>query len=259
MKKLIVLFFCLFQLSIKAQPGYRGGNNLVSAGFNTGWGMYRNQSAVIASPVISFERVLSRKKSIAFFATASAGRMKLPEQWGYFDGPETGDYYSYYGGSYWIKPLNQLYYGMTGLGVEIKRYVMNSGGLAPFGTYYSYGFNTQFWTLKNSVNLRLGQSTFDGSQPEFYYYTQTLGLQKLQSVNFHFTYGKKRFVNNHLFIDYGLTIGITGLWTNLANWGTYQYSNQDIQSLDDIANLSFMTLMNRTHRIQFNLKGGWLL
>lgn len=258
MRKYLILTSIFLFGELMAQPGYRGQRNLLTLGVRSGWGSYLKQGASNIIPSIELEKVINRKKSINFYVMATANRVLIPEYWGFFAGPETGDYYSYSEGSYWVKPLNKLYYSMKGIGFEIKRYVMNSGGLAPYGTYYSYGINTQYWTLRNAVNVRLGESTFDGSQPEFYYYTQTSKLPELQSINVTFSYGKKRFVTDNIFIDYSLTFGMTGFWTNIPNWGNYSYSSAKIESLDERSINNFLVLMNRTQRLQFNLKGGWL-
>lgn len=257
MRKVLLIFICLFVIKAAAQPGYRGQRNLLTLGMRSGYGNLLWRGAVNVIPSVELEKVLSRKRSLTLFGLATANRLYTPEYWGYFSGPVNINNYSFEHGTYRVKPLTKLHYSMVGFGFELKRYVMNAGGLAPFGTYYAYGLNSQYWIPKNTVKVRLAEQMLDGSNPEYYYYTETGKLPKLQTINFTFTYGKKRFITDNVFIDYSLTYGITGLWTNIPSYDGYNYRN-GAQSLDFMMSYHFLQLMNRTQRFQFNLKGGWL-
>ena len=218
----LVLVLCAAQ-QIDAQslnnPGFVGRTQSVSTGTQLSAGIYKGLQTQ-ALWVASYEKTLRRDLLVQLRYTAGALNVAFPQHTLMVDGPGSGSTVNYDG---------QLDFGnppaifTQSFGVQMKRYLLGRGALAPFGMYLSYGGEVRKVSATDSFN-QMVLISIDYNNPErsTRFDMPAVMPRPVQSFNVLVGIGNKRFFQKNWFLDY--QFGMT--WMITSNATTYSDFDQ---------------------------------
>lgn len=262
MRIYFILLVTFFNMTLIAQPGYLGKRNILGIGFNGGIINHSSVAYKSLQPSINIERVISRKFSINFIGMFSFNNVKLQSEYQPFITPFLGGSSS---NQYQnvnlcrVEYSNNIKYFLFGYGIELKRYIMIKGGLAPFGPYYSYGIRSQIHEFINSVDAIIIQPDIS-TNGSLIYHQNSGNIRPIQQTLISFSIGQKRFTRKGLFFDYSLMLSFGPLWSSIDKPITYSMNSLGSLkpgSIENTVQQQSLFLSRTSQFLQLSLKGGY--
>lgn len=223
----IVWFFLIFLGStheswLGAQsinnPGYLGKTRSIAMGSQISCGFYHGLKSQMLFDVVA-EQTLNRQHSIVIRATSGLLNVPFENQSLSVDGPGSGPAANYYGA---LDCGNSPSLITRSLGLQIKRYILNRGALAPFGMYLMGGGEWRKVSSTDSFNqLVFIQDNYNDPSASYHFALPSVMPRATKGFNVLVGVGNKRFVSPDLFVDY--QFGMTWLFWSNINY-SYDYS-----------------------------------
>jgi hypothetical protein len=208
--------------AIKAQsvtnPGYLGKTRSISLGSQISCGLYNGVKSQMMLAVAG-EQTLNRQHSIVFRATGGVLNVPFEKRGLSVDGPGAGSAPIYYGSLDCGNPPSLI---TRSLGVQIKRYILNRGAIAPYGMYVTGGGEWRTVSSTDSFNqLVFIEDDYNSPSTAYHFALPSVMPRATKGFNVLVGVGNKRFFNQSYFLDY--QFGMTWLfWSNIS-----YYNNLD--------------------------------
>jgi hypothetical protein len=192
-------------------PGFMGRTQSVSTGTQLSAGIYKGfQSQALW--VASYEKTLRRDLLVQLRYTAGMLNVAFPKHNLMVDGPGAGSAVSYDGQLDFGNPPSLF---TRSFGVQMKRYLLNRGALAPFGMYLSYGGEVRKVSATDSFNqMVLVSIDYNNPERSTRFDMPAVMPRPVQSFNVLVGIGNKRFFKNNWFLDY--QFGMTWMMSSNA-------------------------------------------
>jgi hypothetical protein len=193
-------------------PGYLGKTRTIALGSQVSCGFFngiKTQSLLS----VSAEQTIDRQHALMLRATA--GILNVPFEMNSLavDGPGGGPSASYYGNLDFGNPP-PLY--TRSIGLQIKRYILKRGAIAPFGMYVVAGGESRKVSARDSFNQLVFIQENNNSMFDAYRFgLPAIMPRDAKGFNVLVGIGNKRFLDKSYFIDY--QFGMTWLfWSNVG-------------------------------------------
>lgn len=235
-------------------PGYVGKTHAIALGSQVSCGFF-NGIKTQSLFSITAEQTIDRQHSILLRATAGVLNVPFELNTLSVDGPGAGSSASYYGKLDFGNPP-PLY--TRSVGLQIKRYILKRGAIAPYGMYVTAGGESRKVSARDSFNqLVFVQENNNSMFEPFRFGLPAVMPRDVKGFNVLVGVGNKRFLDKSYFIDY--QFGMTWLfWSNVASRNN-QYSETPsgpTYNFQNAVELQMRQVDTRRQLFTFNLTAG---
>ncbi|MCX8484001.1 MAG: hypothetical protein ORO02_02160 [Bacteroidia bacterium] len=212
-------------------PGYLGHTRTIGLGTQLSCGLYgglKTQELL----TLSAEQTVDRQHAVMVRATAGMLNVPFDRVSLSVDGPGAGSVASYYGT---LDCGNPPPVYTRSLGVQIKRYMLSRGAIAPYGMYITAGGEWRTVSVSDSFNqLVFVEDNYNDPNVAYRFKLPNVMPRNTKGFNVLVGIGNKRFFNEQFFLDY--QFGMTWLfWSNVDAYNNY-YDVQAVGAAYNVQN-----------------------